>query len=141
MRDSNINLKKTGSLNGLGGVSSKGSFELFKSGCQPLSDLSLDLVSYGSENRGIYSTWCSQVDTMSTVVTVDKEGGHVALGGWVKDLSHTCILPRVFNGVSIDNVATGDVETSVEIVVVISVWGTDIVCEDILAELEPVVWA
>ena len=78
---------------------------------------------------------------MSTVVTVDKEGGHVALGGWVKDLSHTCILPRVFNGVSIDNVATGDVETSVEIVVVISVWGTDIVCEDILAELEPVVWA
>ena len=76
---------------------------------------------------------------MGAVVAVDKMGDHTALSGGVMDLAHASVLPGVLNRVSEDDVAALDVEATVEIVVVINSWGTNVVSEDIFAKLEPVV--
>jgi len=51
---------------------------------------------------------------MATVLTVNQHSSHSRLGCWVVDLSHTSILPGIFNGISKDYVGAFDLHTTID---------------------------
>ena len=73
---------------------------------------------------------------MSAVVAIDQYVSHAGLGLRVQ-LSHTSVLPGVFDSVREDNLITSDVSAAVVRVVPVNNGRASVVIEDIFAPLEP----
>jgi hypothetical protein len=56
---------------------------------------------------------------MATVVAVDKDSLHGALGLWVKDSPHASILPGVLNGIGKDDIGAIKVKAAKLFVVIV----------------------
>ena len=53
-------------------------------------------------------------------------------------MAHACILPRVFDRISEDDVLTSDVKAAIEFVVKGNIWWAYVGSENILAILQPI---
>lgn len=73
---------------------------------------------------------------MSAVIAVDQYVSHTGLSLRIQ-LSHTSVLPGVFNGVCEDNLLASDVGATVVLVVPVDLGRSGIVREDVFAPLEP----
>jgi len=83
-----------------------------------------------------------QVNAVSAVLAIDKDGLHAALSGGVMDLAHASPLPRVLNRVGEDDVRALDVKATVELVIEVYLRLASVLCTEYsLAEGAPVLWA
>ena len=71
---------------------------------------------------------------MAAIVAVDKDCCHILLSGWVFNMAHACILPRILYGICKDNVFPSNLKTTVEVGVVINSWSTHTVFSIVLSE-------
>lgn len=108
---------------------------------EPGGKLCLDLVSCTSERWGVCGRRGAEIDTVTAVVAINKDGKHILLsGGGVLELAHASPLPGVLNSVREHDVCAGDIETAVLLDVEVNLGVTDVPAEakDRLAHGDPV---
>ena len=76
---------------------------------------------------------------MSAVVAVDVHCLHSRLSSLILDLGKTSVLPRIFSCICENNLITGNVETTVQLVIEIHSRWADGVIENVFAPLKPVI--
>lgn len=106
---------------------------------QPHFNCVSDLVLHVSQLNRLVLGWCVEIDAVATVFTVDHAGCHRLLRVVrVRQVSHSCPLPRVFFCVCKENIVACDVETAVMSVCLLSIVRWQISSKNSRAIVRPV---
>lgn len=108
---------------------------------EPGLKLGLDGLSCIGESGRIGSGGSLEVLAVTAVIAVNKVGNKVLLFGGVSDGAHASVLPRVFDVVNEVDVVSDNVETSILINVVLSIWLTKLLAKHSRAVGDPVIFA
>ena len=75
---------------------------------------------------------------MTAILTVDQNRNHILLSCRVVDLSHACILPRIFDSISENDILSGDIKATISIDVILDFRFSNRLTENCLAVGDPI---